>query len=205
MSSSRSLRPWPRRCTTPHVDRGRPGPGRRRATWSTRRRSGRLLFPSLCSSACTKKSPTGKAAGATRTDSAAHRGAHTGDVCACSVSRRSCGADGGPAGGSAQATRHRGTRAGDRSAQDHSPRRHPAARSATVPQMAEQLVDEPVPSFDDIELVEEEEEEEEEAQPRMVPGSRVRDAHGRSWCQVAGLGVYWWMIGTSTSGPPPLK
>ena len=31
MSSSRSLRPWPRRCTTPHEDRGRPGPGRRRA------------------------------------------------------------------------------------------------------------------------------------------------------------------------------
>ena len=26
MSSSRSLRPWPRRCTTPHEDRGRPGP-----------------------------------------------------------------------------------------------------------------------------------------------------------------------------------
>ena len=27
MSSSRSLRPWPRRCTTPHEDRRRPGPG----------------------------------------------------------------------------------------------------------------------------------------------------------------------------------
>ena len=43
------------------------------------------------------------------------------------------------------------------------------------PQVAEQLVDEPVPSFDDFDLVEEEEEEE---QPRMVPGSRVVDAHG---------------------------
>ena len=54
-----------------------------------------------------------------------------------------------------------------------------------------------MPSFDDFELVEEEEEEE---QPRMVPGSRVRDAHGRSWCRVAGpAGVYWWMIGTTTA------
>ena len=63
-----------------------------------------------------------------------------------------------------------------------------------VPQMAEQLVDEPVPSFDDFELVEVgEEEEEEEEPPRMVPGSRV-------WCRVAGpAGVYWWMIGTSTA------
>ena len=32
--------------------------------------------------------------------------------------------------GSAQATRHRDSRAGDRSAQDHFPRRHPAARSS---------------------------------------------------------------------------
>ena len=40
-----------------------------------------------------------------------------------------------------------------------------------VPQMAEQLVDEPVPSFDDFELVEVGEEEEE--LPRMVPGSWV--------------------------------
>ena len=56
MSSSRSLRPWPRRCTTPHEDRGRPGPGRR-ASCTTRTRTGRLLLPSRCSSACTKKSP----------------------------------------------------------------------------------------------------------------------------------------------------
>ena len=71
------------------------------------------------------------------------------------------------------------------------------------PQLAEQLVDEPVPSFDDFDLVEEEEEEEEE-QPRMVPGSRVLDAHGRSWCRVAGpAGVYWWMIGTSTAQYTP--
>ena len=42
-----------------------------------------------------------------------------------------------------------------------------------VPQMAEQLVDEPVPSFDDFELAEEEEEDE---HPQVVPGSRVRDA-----------------------------
>ena len=66
-----------------------------------------------------------------------------------------------------------------------------------VPQMAEQLVDEPVPSFDDFELVEEEEENE---HPQVVPGSRVRDAHGRSWCRVVGpAGLYWWMIGTSTA------
>ena len=66
--------------------------------------------------------------------------------------------------------------------------------------MAEQLVDEPVPSFDDFELVEEEVEEEEEEQPRMVLGSRVSDAHGRTWCRVARPAwVYWWMICTSTA------
>ena len=43
-----------------------------------------------------------------------------------------------------------------------------------VPQMAEQLVDEPVPSFDDFELIQEEEEEDEH--PQVVPGSRVSDA-----------------------------
>ena len=59
MSSSRSLRPWPRRCTTPHEDRGRPRPGRRRASCTTRPSSGRLLLPSRCSSVCTKKSPAG--------------------------------------------------------------------------------------------------------------------------------------------------
>ena len=59
MSSSRSLRPWPRRCTTPHEDRGRPGPGRRRARRSTRPSSGRLLLPSRSSSSCTRKSPAG--------------------------------------------------------------------------------------------------------------------------------------------------
>ena len=77
----------------------------------------------------------------------------------------------------------------------------PARRLCREPQLVEQLVDEPVPSFDDFDLVEEEEEEEE--QPRMVPGSRVRDAHGRSWCRVAGGGVYWWMIGTSTAQYTP--
>ena len=56
-------------------------------------------------------------------------------------------------------------------------------RLCREPQLVEQLVDEPVPSFDDFDLVEEEEEEE---QPRMVSGSRVRDAHGSSWCRVAG-------------------
>ena len=62
-----------------------------------------------------------------------------------------------------------------------------------VPQMAEQLVDEPVPSFDDFELVEVGQEEE-----HMVPGSRVWDAEGRAWCRVVGpAGVYWWRIGTS--------
>ena len=73
-----------------------------------------------------------------------------------------------------------------------------------MPQMAEQLVDEPVPSFDDFELVEvgeeeeREEEEEEEELPHMVPGSRVWDADGHAWCRVVGLaGVYWWRMGTS--------
>ena len=46
-----------------------------------------------------------------------------------------------------------------------------------VPQMAEQLVDEPVPS-DDFERVEEEEDQEEE-QPCVVPESYFRDAAGR--------------------------
>ena len=65
-----------------------------------------------------------------------------------------------------------------------------------VPQMAEQLVDEPVPSFDDFELVEVGEEEEE--QPHMVPGTRVWDAEGHAWCWVVGpAGVYWWRIGSS--------
>ena len=57
---------------------------------------------------------------------------------------------------------------------------------------------------------EEEEEEEEEQHPQVVRKSRVRDAHGRSWCRVVGpAGVYWWMIGTSTAqytsrrGSPP--
>ena len=51
-----------------------------------------------------------------------------------------------------------------------------------VPQMAEQLVDEPMPSFDDFELVEEEVEEEEQ-QPRVVPESYFRDVAGREWCR----------------------
>ena len=47
-----------------------------------------------------------------------------------------------------------------------------------APQMAEQLVDEPVPSFDDFKLVEVGEEEEE--QPHMVPETRVWDAESPS-------------------------
>ena len=58
-SSSRSLRPWPRRCTTPHEDRGRPGQGRRRARRSTRPSSGRLFLPGQCSSVCATKSLAG--------------------------------------------------------------------------------------------------------------------------------------------------
>ena len=55
-----------------------------------------------------------------------------------------------------------------------------------VPQMAEQLVTEPTPSFEVFE-VEVEEEEEEEQRPT-----------GRSWCLVDGPAVvYWWMMGTS--------
>ena len=76
--------------------------------------------------------------------------------------------------------------------------------------MAEQLVDEPVPSIDDFELVEVGEEEEEEKQPHTVPGSHVWDAEGHAWCRVVGpVGVYWWRIGTSIAqwtrqrGSPP--
>ena len=64
-----------------------------------------------------------------------------------------------------------------------------------VPQMAEQLVNEPTPSFDDFELVEEEEEEEDEQ--RVVLESYFRDAAGREWCPIL-AGVYWWIIGTSS-------
>ena len=45
-----------------------------------------------------------------------------------------------------------------------------------VPQMAEQLVDKPVPSFDDFELVEEDEEEEDkEEEPPLVPQVQFLD------------------------------
>ena len=48
-------------------------------------------------------------------------------------------------------------------------------------------------------------EEEEDEHPQVVPGSRVSDAHGRSWCRVVGAEVvYWWMIGTSTAQWTPL-
>ena len=69
-----------------------------------------------------------------------------------------------------------------------------------VTQMGEQLVDEPVPSFDDFELVEAGEEEEELPRmvPRMIPGTRAWDAEGHEWSRVVGpAGVYWWRIGTS--------
>ena len=52
MSSSRSLRPFPRRCTTPHEDRGRPGPGRRRASCTTRTRTRGPPLHSGSSSIC---------------------------------------------------------------------------------------------------------------------------------------------------------
>ena len=57
MCSSRSPRPSPRFRTTAHSARRRPGPGRRRASCTTRTRTGRLT--SRCSSACTRKSPAG--------------------------------------------------------------------------------------------------------------------------------------------------
>ena len=62
------------------------------------------------------------------------------------------------------------------------------------PQMAEKLLDEPVPCLDDFALVEVGEEEDEH--PQVVPGSRVRDAYGHAWCRVVGpagglLVAYW--------------
>ena len=78
-----SSRPWPRRCTTPDEERGRPRPGRRRARRSTRPRSGRLL-PSRCSSVCTV--PPGLPAWQSRRG---HRnGFHSAPWSPCS--RRSC-------------------------------------------------------------------------------------------------------------------
>ena len=59
MSSSRSLRPWPRRCTTAHSARRWPGPGRRRARRSTQPSSGRLLLPSRNSSSSFEEEPGG--------------------------------------------------------------------------------------------------------------------------------------------------
>ena len=75
------------------------------------------------------------------------------------------------------------------------------------PQMAEQLVDEPVPSFDDFELVEAGEEEEEEKLPRMVPGTRAWDAEGHEWSRVVGpLVAYRHLhrpVDPPRRGPPP--
>ena len=88
MSSSRSLRPWPRRCTTPHEDRGRPGPGRRRARRSARPSSGRLLLPSRCSSACTMRSPAGGGLPAWQSRRGHRNGFHSALWSPCS--RRSC-------------------------------------------------------------------------------------------------------------------
>ena len=65
-----------------------------------------------------------------------------------------------------------------------------------VPQMAEQLVDEPTPSFDDFELVQEVEEEEE--QPCVVPESYFWDAAGHEWCRVSGPAMVYWWVGTSS-------
>ena len=45
---------------TPHEDRGRPGPGRRRARRSTRPSSGGLLLPRRSSSCTTRKMPSGR-------------------------------------------------------------------------------------------------------------------------------------------------
>ena len=92
---------------------------------------------------------------ATGAGSAAHRGAHAGDVRARPVSRRSCAADGGPVGGCGQDRRLLRARAGHQSAQDLVPSstfsccppRHSvevpwvSPSSVPVPQMAEQLED----------------------------------------------------------------
>ena len=48
-----------------------------------------------------------------------------------------------------------------------------------VPQMAEQLVDEPMPSFDDFELVEEEEEEEQPSTGYTARPGRYRNTGRR--------------------------
>ena len=101
MSSSRSLRLWPRRCTTPHEDRGRPGPGGGErdevhgqvpddssspagALQSVRRRARRRA-------AC----QPGTAAGAAGADPAAHRGAACRNSSHGADPRRSCAADTG--------------------------------------------------------------------------------------------------------------
>ena len=84
-----------------------------------------------------------------------------------------------------------------------------------VPQMAEQLVDEPVPSFDDFELVEAGEGggrggggggAAAHGPARMIPGTRAWDAEGHEWSRVVGpAGVYWWRTGTSIAQWTPLE
>ena len=169
MSSNRSLRPWPRRCTTPHEDRGRPGPGRRRARRSTWPSSGLLLLPGWSSSACTKKSPAGNGLPAWQS----RRGRRSG-------SRRRTVEQPAELAPMVQILDAPVPQTVDqqvevlRPVDTMVPEQVIDVQRAVlrVPQMAEQLVDEPVPSFDDFELVQVgEEEEEEDEHPQVVPGS----------------------------------
>ena len=111
----------------------------------------------------------GRAGGAAGADPAAHRGAACGNCFYGADPRRSCAAVCGPAGGSAQALRHQVPEQVIDMPKITSTDVIPQRAVLRVPQMSEQLADEPVPSFDDFELVQEEEEEEDE-HPQVVPG-----------------------------------
>ena len=119
---------------------------------SSSKRPAQSTLRSTTTTVCRSSGAPGLTASTRERGSAAPRGPDR-RHCACAAdSCRPCAADGRTAGGRPPFLRHAVSccRAGYGRAQDH-PRGHPCAE----PQLVEQLVDEPVPSFDDFDLVEE--------------------------------------------------
>ena len=203
-SSSRSLRPWPRLLTISHTGT-EDGQGPEGGARGQARRATATDLPSRCSSACTTKSPAGGGLPAWQS----RRPGPQERILQHTVEQFADLAPmvqilGAPVsqlvGQLVEVFRLIDTVVLDQvidvpkiTSQDIIPQR----TVLRVPHMAEQLVDKPVPSFHEFEIFEEEEVEEE--QPRVVPGSLIRDAAGHAWCRVTGPEeVHWWMIGTST-------
>ena len=194
MSSSRSLRPSPRRCTTPHEDRGRPGPERRITRRSTRPSSGRLPPPQPVLFSLYDEEPSGR-----RPASLAEPPGQQERIQRRTVEQP---AEIAPivqildapvpqtVDQLVEVLRPLDTVVPEQVMDVPKITLHDAIpQRAVLPvrQMAEQLVDEPLPSFDSFELVQVgEEEDEEDEHPQVVPGSRISDAHGRAWCRVVG-------------------